>query len=527
MSTQAHSNSSMNRVNPEIAALIGRCLSGNSRVALQVSEHWHDNLQPLLGASDIEHQWHHHPQFLIRPSIAVEDDNASEKARSPYRFVRHIDYQTGDSNLEQERIRLITLQSVLKKTSRLHSLSLKADWWFGPMVDIASELHQLRYFRRLDIDVPGFNHKQDEDGGVLSLISGLEELYMPQNSERCYFAGLCSEPQLPPMAAWKMRKLRIEKHDMHMLKYCRQLRKLAIYSSSHDHQFSARPIMACQKLEALRVTVSKSSYNDQYRVEGLIETLMSLKRLKTLVYPVHSLEEVSFLCSPEALQEHDILNPKEGYGSGYTEASPSEPIPRVEYQPILPLLEHIEFSDVRMKLDVCMSCKLHQSLANILRTRPLLKTFIFRGHGLNPSRLFPGPGMEAQQEWQSKKLETLSVQFTRKLYALPLEERCEQWRSVYRQVGKLPELKYLSIKCDGLEKSVASGLLELDGARSLQHLTLSDRQVVSWSKDEILMLLMILPSLCNLFLAPVGNPDDIARWIKESGRDVKFEGKRF
>ncbi|KAF9958758.1 hypothetical protein BGZ72_010975 [Mortierella alpina] len=339
-----------------------------------------------------------------------------------------------------------------------------------------------------------------DNGDTLFLVSRLEELYLDQSARDGFFKK-CDESSLPPSAVWKMRKLRISHGDMPMLRYCPNLRELEIKLASDQSQKLSQAVMGCPDLEVLRIMT-------QDRHEGpalwdLAETFRSLKRLKTLVLPVRSLNQIESLCLSES--DQDVST------SGSTQT--------------LPVLEHLEMSDVLMNLNVAKSDDLHKLLVNILQTRPLLKTFDFHGHEVKPWQLFAQPGFESHREWRCMSLETLDLHFTWRLYTRPLEERCEQWRSVFRQIGKLHKLKSLSILCDGLEKSIDAGILELGGARSLSRLELYDRQAPLWTKDEIMTLIQVVPSLVSLTLTPTSNPMQIASWVRETGRDIVYCSK--
>ncbi|KAF9964869.1 hypothetical protein BGZ70_005805 [Mortierella alpina] len=408
-------------------------------------------------------------------------------------LVRHLAYKAMVSysiSRQEEAARLFTLRSILKETRNLRSLTLRVNWWYGQGASYAADLRHFPYLKSLKISAADFTYKRD-NGDTLALVSRLEELYLTTDA---FFKG-CNESNLPPLTVWKMSRLGISHEDMPMLRYCPRLRELEIKLDPALIKFPPQAMMACPDLEVLKLTAQGQNSGPVFR--DLTEAFRSLKHLKTLVFPVRYLDQIESLCLAEDDQD----------------ASRSGDIQ------VLPALEHLEMSDVLLKLNVALSDHLHKLLVNILRTRPLLKAFVFPGHEVKPWQLFAQPGLESHREWRCMALETLDLHFTWRLYTRPLEERCEQWRSVFRQIGKLPKLKSLSILCDGLVKSIDAGILELGGARSLSRLELYDRQRSLWTKEEVVTLLQVAPGLVSLSLPHTSNPKQIADWIKEAGRD--------
>ncbi|KAF9568343.1 hypothetical protein EC968_002954 [Mortierella alpina] len=495
MSSQESSSPARHRIPPEIIAEIGQWLDGKTLLAaLQVSKTWYRVHQPILWSSLTEAQWSH-PQFPFYERMSTDDRFANiPKYQGFLPLVRHIAYQSLISR-DDEYGRLFMLQAILQQTRNLRSLALKVVWRHEFVFSVASALKHCPQLKSLRISCPDFRYIKDKRN-VISVVSQLEELYLPQISPYYFFKD-CQESNLPPLAVWEMRKLRIAHGDMPMLEYCPKLRELEIRLDVSLSYLRPQAIMACPDLEVLKITI-EGRYDEPFYC-NLAETLRSLKRLKFLQLPIRNVDQIESLCLSE--DSHDDA-------SSLTDTQ------------VLPMLEHLEMSDVQLKIRVAKSDELHKCLTNILRTRPLLKTFIFRGHEIKPWHLFAQPGLESRNEWRCMALETLDLHFTWRLYTRPLEERSAQWRSVFRQIGKLPKLKSLSIVCDGLEKSIDAGILELGGAKSLARLHLCDRQEPTWTKEEVMTLMQVTPSLVFLSLSPTSNYDQIVNWIKETGRDL-------
>ncbi|KAF9938378.1 hypothetical protein BGZ67_000219 [Mortierella alpina] len=481
MSSQEHSSPARHRLPLEIVAEIGQWLDGKTLLAaLQVSKTWYKVHYPILWNSLTEPQWSH-PRFPFHERLG-QGGLSKYESFFPLSISR-----------QEEAARIFTLRSILKQLRNLRSVALGIDWKYGPAIIYVSDLLHCPHLKSLKISATDFSYKKDT-GDILLLVSRLEELYLTQSSADIFFKG-CDESNLPPLAVWEMRKLRIAHEDMVMLRYCPKLRELEIKLQARLFQLPPRPqaMKACPELEVLRIT-AENQYDGPVFCD-LAETFKSLKRLKVLLLPIRNVDQLESLCLPEDSQE-------------------------VSSSGTLPILEHLELSDVQLDLGVTKSDNLHQLLVKILRTRPLLKTFVFRGHEVKPWQLFAQSSLECHKEWQCMALETLDLHFTWRLYTRPREERCELWRSVFRQIGKLPKLKSLTILCDGLEKSIDAGILELGGARSLECLDLCDRQAPLRTKDEVVTLMQVVPGLVSLSLAPTSNPKQIASWIKETGRDI-------
>ncbi|CAO3573010.1 unnamed protein product [Mortierella alpina] len=436
MSALEHSSPARCRIPLEIVAEIGKWLDGKTLLAaLQVSRTWYGVHRPILWNSLTEAHWSH-PQFPFYERMGQGNRIVNlSKHQCLLPLVRHLAYQAVASysiSRQEEAVRLSTLRSILKQTRNLRSLALRVNWWYGQGVSYAADLRHFPHLKSLKISAADFTYKKD-NGDTLALVARLEELYLTTGA---FFKG-CDESDLPPLTVWEMRTLGISHEDMPMLRYCPRLRELGIKLFPALTKFPAQAMMSCPDLEVLRLTTQGQSNGSVFR--ELTETFRSLKHLKTLIFPVRYLDQLESLCHAE--DDHDVS--------------------RLRDIQVLPALEHLEISDVVLKVNVAMSDHLHKLLVNILQTRPLLKAFVFPGHEVKPWQLFAQSGLESHREWRCMALETLDLHFTWRLYIRPLEERCEQWRSVFRQLGKLPKLKSLSILCDGLEKSIDAGILEL------------------------------------------------------------------
>ncbi|KAF9287622.1 hypothetical protein BGZ68_001543 [Mortierella alpina] len=506
MSSQEHNSLARHRIPLEIVAEIGQWLDGKTLLAaLQVSKTWFRIHYPILWNSLTERQWSH-PQFPFNERMGKDGGIAIlSKYQRFLPLVRHLELPAAEPHSiyrQEVAARLLLLQSILKQTRNLRSLALRVKWWYGQGVSYAADLLHFPHLKSLKVNAADFTYKRD-NGDTLLLISRLEELTLTQRSTDVHFKSTtdaffrgCDESSLPPLAVWEMRKLRISLEDMAMLRYCPKLTELEIKLDPGRVRLPPQAMIACPDLKVLRITTQ--GRDGGYNFSDLAEPFRSLKNLKTLLLPIRHLDQIEPLCLRE--DDQDVSS------EGNTQ--------------ILPDLEHLEMSDVLLTLSVAMTDHLHKLLVNILQTRPLLKTLIFRGHEVKPWQLFAQPGSVCENEWRCSALETLDLHFTWRLYTRPKDERREQWRSVFRQIGKLPKLKNLSILCDGLEKSSEAGILELEGARGLKCLELCDRQGPLWTKDEIVTLLRVVPGLVSLSLSPTSNPKQIANWVKETGRDI-------
>ncbi|KAF9954681.1 hypothetical protein BGZ72_004409 [Mortierella alpina] len=155
----------------------------------------------------------------------------------------------------------------------------------------------------------------------------------------------------PSAEPWKIRKLTITENFLPLLRYCPNLKELErILRYGYDWR-STRTInsiiwiKACPMLERLKLC---KWIPEEFQSADMVETLCTLRYLKTLIYQAHRVEDVAFLCSAAD--------------------TPAE-------TRVLPFLEHLDI-DINPYARFQTKVMIQECYATILRDRPELKSFI-------------------------------------------------------------------------------------------------------------------------------------------------------
>ncbi|KAK3819362.1 MAG: hypothetical protein JOS17DRAFT_756279 [Linnemannia elongata] len=522
---------------PELIYTLGQFLTGPSLLAsLQLNKHWHHSLIPLLWASISMAQWHH-PAFPIQQ---LSKRFKGEDLPASLSLVRELEWYcnialkeplfpfTPSSVDEPPWPRIATraqlsgqvLTRILEAVPNLTTLSLTIKQ-SGPRVKFFDVIRQLRNLRCLSMDIA-----MPSTGPLLlekfyPLFSQLEELSIA-GSWYHYTAPLApsttssttTAPDSTTTAApgldqpWGLRKLRMSVDMQSMLQNCPHLVSLTLGSvqlfdgSFNYRPFSLRQILVCPSLQELRIAWWIRSRED----DDLVETLMSLKHLRTLEY---------FISRPGDFQFLVPLRPPQHLHQMHREDEEYRLLPLA-----MPALEHIIIKNV--VIHQYQENEFNRLVLEFLKTRPLLKSFALHSYPINPRILFPQPSNEIDDTWACTGLEKLAIRLPW-VIQVKFEEQVRQevWRPMYRQLGKMKSLKSLTIWGKDIDMSPEAEISHLAGAVGLERLAIKDLHVWATGREGMMSLVRVLgPKVKLLHLTRLrpGESELLKGCLQELGR---------
>ncbi|KAG0217935.1 hypothetical protein BGX33_009097 [Mortierella sp. NVP41] len=414
---------------------------------------------------------------------------------------------------------------LVQRTPNLAILSLKRqDCGFAPVIYQA--LANLPNLRVLHINIPSnMSTPAIPIEHMFPLFSRLDELHLAGSWYR-------HEKTIEPLsssqkkAPWRLKSLRCVCQDWALTRFCPNLTSFEMTALKHPAStttISLRFLLECPKLEKVELP----SFTRRLDFVDVAETLRSLKALRSIFLNVHWREEIEFLCSPDMHtgEVQDMATTQLAstpLSSSLSVVAGARTGQDQDQKFSVPLLEHLHFGDVTADLSQQDYLAM---VRNILKTRVKLKSFDAQNRLVQPAQLFAQPGEEDLHGWGCRNLETLKLNLPGSIYVKTEEEQIAFWRPVYRQIGLLPRLKSLVVKCPRLQKSVSCGILNLAGATSLRHLVLRDVDGAEWTREEVMDLLRVVPNLETLILNPLQKHNylQVETWLREAGRaDIVF-----
>ncbi|KAF9152232.1 hypothetical protein BG015_005571 [Linnemannia schmuckeri] len=564
----------MDSLPAELIEAIGQYLDGPSLCSsLRVCRFWFNALSPLIWSYISKTQWHR-TGFPIRQVFDAYDDSP---LRPKLLQVRHLEW-AANSDLKdvsaitiRKEIARSRLVQLLRMAANIRSLELQMSITADEL-GLLQSIAELRHLRRLRIEATGLDMFAIRLQDMSNTFSNLETL---ESTGHWLYIDLSSWERPQDAPQWRMERLSVGYYALPILWHCENLRELEIrifesFGFQRSEKRSLRPLQTCRNLEVLKI----HRYSRQDTLLDLVETIGTLRQLRSLSFSILAFSFFDLLCRPGSIvpaendhrckkrqQTENKLEQVEE-GSGYSSARPPDDDDSADLP--LPLLEDLTIISVDVGDNTFSAIdRLAAQFFNILRTRPLLKGFQIQGFSFSPSDIFAQPGQELEHGWACLGLETLKLQFKsldpRKMNSR--EKRYRIWQPIYRQLGQLTKLKSLMIQCWSLEKSTDVGILELaqpissvgpvsgegHGRSSralnkpstdhalpsklkarlteLNSLYLSDSKGMTWSRTELEILLALFPKLKDLNLRPLnpGNGKEIQKWLKEWKRtDLKF-----
>ncbi|KAF9545732.1 hypothetical protein EC957_010595 [Mortierella hygrophila] len=523
----------------ELIYILGQFLTGPSLLAsLQLNKHWHRSLLPILWASISKSQWHH-PAFPIQQlSKSFKGDDLPASLS----FVRELEWlcnvahkeplfsyasstvddtpwpfsSTGSQLSEQ------VLTRILEATPNLTTLSLTFKYP-EPQVKLVDAIRQLRNLRCLSMDIA-----MPSTGPVLldnfyPIFSQLEELSIAGNWYHYTAPQVSSTPSstttVPDSTTtstapgldqpWRVRKLRTSVETLSMLHKCPHLVSLALEhvpGSITNRPYSLRHILMCPNIQELSITW----WTGCDEVKDLVETLLSLTHLRTLEYCVSRLEHFQFLVP---LLPHQ-RQPPPALCQMHDEDEEYRRLPLA-----VPTLEHINIKNIYVG---SQEEEFERLVPEILKTRPLLKSFILPSYPINPRTFFPQPGKETDDKWACTELEKLAFRLPWTIQSESEEQtRQEVWRPMYRQLGKMKSLKSLTIWGKLIDRSPEAGISQLAGAVGLERLAVKDAHSWVTDREGVMSLIRVLGPKVNLLHFTRLRPSDLEllrECLQEAGR---------
>ncbi|KAG9072885.1 hypothetical protein KI688_000666 [Linnemannia hyalina] len=529
---------------PELIYILGQFLTGPSLLAsLQLNKHWHRSLLPILWASISKSQWHH-PAFPIQQlskSFKGDDLPASLSLVRELEWLCNLAlkeplFSYGTSTVDETpwpfistRLQLSgqVLTRILEATPNLTTLSLTFKHT-GPHVKLFDAIRQLRNLRCLSMDIA-----MPSTGPLLldnfyPIFSQLEELSIAGNWYHYTASQVSSTPSstttVPGSTTtstapgldqpWRVRKLRTSVETLSMLHKCPHLVSLALEhvplfaGSIANRPYSLRHILMCPNIQELSITW----WTGCDEVKDLVETLLSLTHLRTLEYCVSHLEHLQFLVPllPHQRLPPPVLCQMHGEDEEYRR------LPLA-----VPTLEHITIKNAHVD-NSQEEEEFERLVPEILKTRPLLKTFTLPSCSINPRTFFPQPGKETDDKWACTGLEKLAFRLPWTIQGESKEQiRQEVWRPMYRQLGKMKSLTSLTIWGKLIDMSPEAGISQLAGAVELERLAIKDAHSWVTDREGMMSLVRVLGPKMNLLHLTRFRPGDLEllrECLQDAGR---------
>ncbi|KAF9191288.1 hypothetical protein BGZ49_003567 [Haplosporangium sp. Z 27] len=166
---------------------------------------------------------------------------------------------------------------------------------------------------------------------------------------------------------------------------------------------------------------------------------------------------------------------------------------------------------------------------SILRHRANLRMFSVVGDDVDPYWVFGGLSQEDDgQGWLCRDLESLEVTLSWPDSSVRgPEQMSREWDTVLRQIGKLSQLRHLSVKSQDMQLYPASAFLEeCGGLCELRTLVLSAPDTNhAWRVSQIESLLHYCPWLVNLDLGglTLDSAETVQQWLdNKCEREIDF-----
>ncbi|KAF9993022.1 hypothetical protein BGZ80_008309, partial [Entomortierella chlamydospora] len=275
------------------------------------------------------------------------------------------------------------------------------------------------------------------------------------------------------MDPWVMSVMEIEPEAIPLSLKCEELKELVISCDRGFEQVSMKPIMACKRLEVLRLYVGVVFLRDH------TEVLTSIASLRCLEVTVDAPEEIEFLQADESTV--DLL---------------------------LTSLDTVIIIHTHRGAHASSPgfCKIYKS---ILSSRPNLKRFCVEGADVNPLLAFQEPGQKKQTRAMASSNKTV-------------EEMRRRRDAVLIQINKLEHLKSLSTEGKDLDEYPERGFLQY--CHHLSHLEslvlAAPGPTHAWREPQIDSLLARWPYLKTLGLSCLKRANGVAikAWLENNHR---------
>ncbi|KAF9090469.1 hypothetical protein BGX29_011454 [Mortierella sp. GBA35] len=452
----------MEKLPREVFFIVGQFLTGKALVAsMQVCRAWKTILTPIMWEKITRKMWYKTKFPIEKASKDFED--ATNKYKDNLVWIQFLEWYDKDAirgvfgSTPFDKTKAISkefLLYLLKRMPNISTLILNMRSIVSGE-DMLTTIKQLPLLTSLSADFPVDTRRgKIRLEGLFPLFAGLDELDLGGRWHRT--PGTQDTPIINS-AAWKLKKLTIERGDLCLLQHCPDLRELRMkehHSAFNRTPYSLRPLLNCPRLEVLELPKK----GRRWELQDLIEVLSTMDNLRRLSFTVESTEQADFLI------DH-----------GNQDAPAGMPLPSLEHLEVIIFRTGDQDIQEFMIGTLAMRTGLHS--LRILDTHEV------------PCQIF-----DTNEPWTCTGLEEFTITITSPSN-LRGQERVRMWRVIYRKLGELRSLKVLGLRCSYIDKSEQAGFPDLEGARELKQLVLQDLNGATWTKDEILRLLDIVPSL--------------------------------
>ncbi|KAF9080496.1 hypothetical protein BGX23_002083 [Mortierella sp. AD031] len=299
---------------------------------------------------------------------------------------------------------------------------------------------------------------------------------------------------------WGVRRLTISRADLNLLRHCNKLEKLQLLQLDHLLAPEVVPSLAllsnCTELKDLEITPT----SDAEQMQGFADALMMLTSLQKLSSSHFLHAEQAELMNTSRIQQPLLEVVQE---AGEEVELPAEEL-STEFA--LPSLKELRIVTVGNTTPPQRS----RFVSRLMQQRPGLEVLFL------PQQCIVSMMTLVSNEWSCLNLTELTISLTGP--GSNEVEGQEAWFSFYQQLGRLRELVTLHIYCSQVQKSPDDGIMLLQGAVSLNRLTIEDQQGV-WTHQEVVTLMVAAPSLTYLNLEPLTDEgyQHMAVWLEQLG----------
>ncbi|KAF9122058.1 hypothetical protein BG015_005663 [Linnemannia schmuckeri] len=519
----------------------------------QVCRNWGDILSPQVWKVVNVKDWH-----LLSFPITNNGESLPSGLRytETFHWTCNFTLRENDPAIEiRDELSPARLAEVLQRIQQVATVHLKARRETQPCV--LQALCALPVLDRLDVDLYLSSRYLLPFQTAAFMLSNLEKLtakggwhkkFEEKKETQIKRRGVLVKRRKPssPVISytpWVMTWMSIMSEDLAMVQFCPCLKYLEIKSSiGTNYQVTLLPLLSCKGLEELRL-----DWGGRNGFQEAIHGLQSIKKLlishmyvedldllAELLYNNHKQENIKDGCCDKVkgVQGKDGKNRTEKASKGKRKREGDEvqdqeqdqdvqcvgAVTKVENKEdsaklkVLPNLESLDFDAVLTSN--LSTYEFDQRIKLLVKRRKNLKSLRV-GHNVNPEIVFGGDG-----GWNCKELEELDMTLRFSQACIQRQGETEVWVKVYRDLGGLPKLKVLKLRCNNIQKNEATQLGVIGGAVALKDITLVDSLDAHWARGEIQSLVTALPSLkfLNLGRVRVEGPVTIEGWLREFGR---------
>ncbi|KAF9093895.1 hypothetical protein BGX23_002732 [Mortierella sp. AD031] len=316
---------------------------------------------------------------------------------------------------------------------------------------------------------------------MFPLLGRVEQLELTGN---WYLPSGDNPAALEPARRWKAKVMKLEADNLTLSGNATELTRLNVNEHRASFPASLHEVRHCQQLEELFL-------DRPGELAHFHTTLATFKKLREVAFHLTSASQIE--CLTMAPPNPSFTNPSQ---------------PRAQ----LPRLRRLTIKSSTLSTDnertAC--CR---SLGKALQLYTGLAALSVQGLLLNPGYIF---STEGTYRWSCKQLVDLRLELA-PLTTTSDQEKLKSWNAFYAQLGQLKALRFLSVICTEIDKSLEAGLNALSGAQDLEFMVLSDRSQTLWAQEDVTNLLGAVPALryIDVHPLPLENHRQVAAWVRD------------